>query len=157
MNSLKKRQINFETHPELIWSMNRSIVIVEIICGDERYCDIVNTLPLPVPSSVYNGTAKRSPNGIKTKGRASRLNESKHQFALTLARRILVEIGNRIVRLVWNLHHPLRAFSPPSTFSISQSIGWFIWTASFSTTSFPQANSKSNLPLRKCASTISEL
>lgn len=83
----------------------------------ERPCDVVNTIPPASPRppsnsiSVHNGTTRRSPNGIKTKGGVSRLNGGKHQFALTLARR--VEIGNRIVRLVRNLHHPLRALPCP--------------------------------------------
>lgn len=108
---------------------NRSIT--RIICGSEKTCDAVNILSrsFPSPIFVHNGTTRRSPNGIKTEGGVSRLNGGKHQFALTLVRRVVVEIGNRIVRLVRNLHHPLRAFTLPS--SISLSIGRSTSTALF--------------------------
>jgi len=91
------------------------IVIIRRDDGTRR----CRSSPLPPPGVLAHGgnATRRSPNGIKTEGGASRLNGGKHQFALTLARR--VEIGNRIVRLVRNSHRPpspspsLASFIPP--------------------------------------------
>lgn len=125
--------------------------ITRIIRGSGKTCDVVNTLSPPSlsPISVHNGTTRRSPNGIKTEGGVSRLNGGKHQFALTLARRVVVEIGNRIVRLVRNLHHPLRASTLPSCPSISSSTGRPTSIALFFNDKFFDVNWESELSLNE--------
>lgn len=103
-------------------AFNRSIT--GITRADEKTRDAVNILSAlsAVPSSYITEPRRRSPNGIKTEGGVSRLNEDKHQFALTLARRVVVEIGNREL-FVWLETYiiPFARFHSPFLPSVSSS------------------------------------